>query len=82
MAKLIYLGRLMDAIGKEEERLELPAYVTDSIGLRDWLDAAHGGHGLLTDKTVRIAINDAVAAEPCRISNADEIVFFPPVGGG
>jgi len=82
MARLIYLGKLMDAVGKESEQLDLPADISDSAQLRAWLDETHGLDGVLTDTSVRIAVNDEVAIEPCEISNTLEIVFFPPVGGG
>ena len=82
MARLIFLGRLMDAVGHDSEQIELPSDIATSVSLRTWLDQRYGLNGVLTDKTVRIAIYDEIAAEPFAVSNNQEIVFFPPVGGG
>jgi len=82
MAKLLYFGRLTDITGTDAETLALPDEITTTAALRTWLDTAHNTNGTLLEKTVRIAINNELIAEPAIISDADEIAFMPPVGGG
>ncbi|KCZ93367.1 MoaD/ThiS family protein [Hyphomonas johnsonii] len=82
MATLFYLGRLMDALGTGTETLAIPPGVNDTAALRTWLDAERQLGGILTEPTVRLAINDVIVSEPCAISDTDEIAFLPPVGGG
>lgn len=82
MAELLYFGRLTDVTGTDTERVALPNKVTDTLALRRWLDAARGWDGVLTDPTVRIAINDEIVPDPSPIAESDRIAFLPPVGGG
>ena len=82
MATLLYFGRLTDITGKSSETLTLPDDIITTAALRTWLDATHKTNGTLLEKTVRIAINNELVTEPAAISDADEIAFMPPVGGG
>jgi len=82
MAELLYFGRLTDVTGTETERVALPNEVTDTLVLRTWLEAERGWDGVLTDPTVRIAINDEIVSDPSAIQDGDRIAFLPPVGGG
>ncbi|MEO1100261.1 MAG: molybdopterin converting factor subunit 1 [Pseudomonadota bacterium] len=82
MARLLYFGRLADATGTPLETIDLPASIADTSALRQWIDAEHGSSGALLENTVRLAINNEIASEPAPVSNADEIAFMPPVGGG
>ena len=82
MAQLLFFGRLMDAVGTMEETIALPAAVRDTSALRKWLDEDRGLGGALLEKTVRLAINSEIVADPHPVSDSDEIAFMPPVGGG
>lgn len=82
MAQLLYFGRLMDTLGTPQETIALPATVRDTAALREWLDADRVLGGTLLEKTVRLAVNNEIVAEPHPISDGDEIAFMPPVGGG
>lgn len=82
MAELLYFGRLTDITGTDAERVALPNEVTDTQKLRIWLDAERGWDGVLTDPSVRIAINDEIVPDPSDVADGDRIAFLPPVGGG
>ncbi len=82
MARLLYFGRLADVTGTPHQTIDLPACIADTAALRQWADVEHGSSGALLEDTVRLAINNEIAAEPAPVSNADEIAFMPPVGGG
>lgn len=82
MARLLFFGRLMDALGTSAETLALPVQVDDTSALRSWLDDDRQLGGILLEKTIRVAINDMIVSEPWPIADSDEIAFLPPVGGG
>ena len=82
MAKILYFGRLTDEIGTRAETRDLPVTIKTTEQLRQWLNTEYGSTGTLLEQTVRIAINSEIVVEPAAISNADEIAFMPPVGGG
>ncbi len=77
-----FFGKLMDAAGCAEARIELPAAIADSEALRHWLDSERGLGGALLAPSVRIAVNDTILAGPAPLRDGDEVAFMPPVGGG
>ncbi len=82
MATLLYFGKLADVTGMSMERVALPGNVASTQELREWVDAKYGGSGALLAVSIRLAINSEIAAEPAPVSDADEVAFMPPVGGG
>ena len=82
MATLLYFGKLQDIIGKTSERMDLPNTIANTDDLRAFLDDRMALPEILVSKTVRVAINSELVADPYPISNSDEIAFLPPVGGG
>lgn len=82
MAKLLYFGRLGDLAGTLEETLDLPSEVATAGDLRSWLDLRFDADGALLEPTVRIAVNNEISFDTTELSDADEIAFLPPVGGG
>ena len=82
MAQLLYFGRLMDTLDKAEETIPLPDSVRDTSALRRWLDQDRALEGALLEKTIRLAVNNEIVADPHPVSDTDEIAFMPPVGGG
>lgn len=82
MAKLLYFGRLSDITGAVEESLTLPDSVSTAGELRRFLDLRFDAQGALLEPTVRIAVNNELCFDATTISEADEIAFMPPVGGG
>lgn len=82
MAQILFFGRLTEVTGTPEETLALPASVRDTATLRKWLDDERGLGGALMEKTIRLAVNSEIVADPHPLNDADEIAFMPPVGGG
>ncbi|ABI77766.1 putative molybdopterin converting factor, subunit 1 [Hyphomonas neptunium ATCC 15444] len=82
MAQLLFFGRLADLVDPPSQAVQLPGDIQDTLALRAWLDTRHATGGALQEKTVRIAINSEIVVDPAPITNADEIAFMPPVGGG
>lgn len=82
MATLTYFGKLSDITGKMTESIALPESVVNTDLLCEWLEGTYDAPGLLTDPTIRIALNDEILQTPALISDADDIAFLPPVGGG
>ena len=77
--KIIFLGRLADAVGERERTLDLPSEITDVDALRRWL----GEHiPALLDPTVRMIVNNVLAQRGQAVLADDEVAFFPPVSGG
>lgn len=82
MARLLYFGKLADAVGTAEEQRPLPETVRTADALRSWLDGAAGANGALSHPSVRLAVNGAIAGPKDPVTETDEIAFLPPVGGG
>jgi molybdopterin synthase sulfur carrier subunit len=84
MVKVIYFARLREALGTGSEQLALPGDVRDLAGLRSMLIARGGAWAteLAGSKPVRAAVNQDMAQGDTRITDGDEVAFFPPVTGG
>ena len=84
MITILYFARLRESLGKASEVLALPPGVGDLAGLRALLRERGGpwGEAMADGGRVRAAVNQDVAQGETRISDGDEIAFFPPVTGG
>ena len=83
MVQLRYFASLRETLGIDSESVALPGNIETVADLEQWLqlrgdpwDAALAGDHLL------VAVNHAVSKRNTRISNGDEIAWFPPVTGG
>jgi len=81
---LVYLARLRDAFGAAGERVVLPADVTTTAQLREWLAARGGAWAieLAPGRAVRIAVNHDIAQAETPVRPGDEVALLPPVTGG
>ena len=77
--KIIFLGRLADAVGEHERDIDLPLGIADVEALRGWLS---GDYPALLDPGVSLVVNDVLARRDQPVSANDEVAFFPPVSGG
>jgi molybdopterin synthase sulfur carrier subunit len=79
--KVLFYGRLADALGRE---LEFPAQVTGTVAtLRQALIEAHpSARDALSDKRTRACINDALVPDDHVLEPPDCVEFLPPVSGG
>ncbi|MFC3713441.1 molybdopterin converting factor subunit 1 [Sphingoaurantiacus capsulatus] len=84
MIELLYFAWVRERIGKNGERLELPANVGTAAQLLDWLEARGDGYAAaLADRPrLRLAINQIFAPLTAPVTAGDEIAIFPPVTGG
>ena len=82
--EILYFAGLREALGREQERVEVPGTVTDVEALRQWLitrgreweDALDSPRGVLS------AVNEEMVSAQTRLSPGDRVAFFPPVTGG
>jgi sulfur-carrier protein len=77
-----YFASLREALGASEEvRLDDGA---DLGTLRSLLIASDDRHAqaLARHRAVRSALNQVMSGEEARLSDGDEVAFFPPVTGG
>ncbi len=81
---LMFFASLREALQTQQETVELPPQVKTVGELRLWLcergDAWQ--QALAPDRTVRVAVNQEIAASDSVLSDAAEVAFFPPVTGG
>ncbi len=82
--KLLYFAWVRQRIGKSEETIDLPASVKDVSSLIDHVRAKGEGYAAAFRdvKSIRCAVNQNHAGMEARVTNHDEIAFFPPVTGG
>lgn len=83
MLKLLYFAGLREKLGTAAEDIELPAGVATVAALRAHLSARGGNWEVLTtSRSLRAAVNQAMAAPDAAVADGDEVAFFPPVTGG
>lgn len=84
MIAVHYFASVREALGREQDKLELPegintvdqliAYLVDKNG-SVWAES-------LNAKSLMIAVNHEVADRGASLAEGDEVAFFPPVTGG
>ena len=84
MIKILYLARLREDLGRNEESLELPAGVATVGDLCAYLMARGGPWmgALAENRSLCVAVNHNIAQPATVINSGDEVAFFPPVTGG
>ncbi len=83
MIKILYFASLRETLGLGSEDLDLPSGVGDVGGLLDFLVARGSEWGkLATVKNLRYAVNQDMARRDTKLTEGDEVAFFPPVTGG
>ena len=79
-----YFSWIKEHIGKSEEVIKLPKNVTTVSELINYLNNLNDDYKKVFVKKdlIRIAVNRTYCSVETKISNNDEIAFFPPVTGG
>ena len=79
-----YFSWIKEHIGKSEEQIDLPGYVTNINQLINYLKEIDEKYNIIFEKKelIKIAVNKTYSSFDDKISNSDEIAFFPPVTGG
>jgi molybdopterin synthase sulfur carrier subunit len=81
VVRVLYFAGLRDAVGVDEESLDLPPAVTTVAELCAHLAARHRAYG---DRRahVRVARNEAFARDDEPLADGDVVALIPPVAGG
>ena len=79
-----YFSWIKEHIGKSEELIELPDNVKNIGELINYLNNLNDNYKTVFVKKdlIKIAVNRTYCSAETKISNNDEIAFFPPVTGG
>ena len=79
-----YFSWIKEHIGKSEEQITIPSYITNVDQLINYLNEKETKYNLLFEKKelIKIAVNKTYSSFDTKVSNSDEIAFFPPVTGG
>ena len=79
-----YFSWIKEHIGKSEELIDLPNNVKNINELIDYLNNLNDDYKKVFVKKdlIKIAVNRTYCSVETKISNNDEIAFFPPVTGG
>ena len=79
-----YFSWIKEHIGKSEEFIELPNNVKNINELINYLNNLNDDYKRVFVKRdlIKIAVNRTYCSVETKISNNDEIAFFPPVTGG
>ena len=79
-----YFSWIKEHVGKSEEEIDLPIYITNVNQLINYLNQIDDKYNIIFEKKelIKIAVNKTYSSFDDKISNSDEIAFFPPVTGG
>ena len=79
-----YFSWIRERVGKSEENFDLPSDVTTINELINYLNGLNDQykHAFAKRSLIKIAINKTYSPIESKISNNDEVAFFPPVTGG
>ena len=79
-----YFSWIKEHVGKSEEIIELPENVKNIRELINYLNDLNDDYKKVFVKKdlIKIAVNRTYCSVETKISNNDEIAFFPPVTGG
>lgn len=81
MINILFFGRLSDFA--QPVSCELPNSVKNTQQLCAWLEDNNSGlAGVLSDKSIRIALNQAFVTGNADIQDGDEVAFMSPLSGG
>ncbi len=79
--RILYFAGLRDAVGLSEETVELPDGLRTVKALADHLARLHPAFAARRGH-VRIARNEAFAADEEPLADGDVVALIPPVAGG
>ena len=83
MLKVLYFASIREALGKDNEAVELPP-AASVAGLMDTLRARGGvyAEALAVNRRWRVAVNQDMVGLDAALVAGDEVAIFPPVTGG
>ena len=79
-----YFSWIKEHIGKSEEQIILPNHITNVDQLINYLNDVNEKYNLIFEKKeiIKIAVNKTYSSFETKVSDTDEVAFFPPVTGG
>ena len=82
--RILYFAWVRDNIGYSQEELSCPEHVRTINQLVEYLKLQSEGHARAFDdmSVIRAARNQQFVTLDTKLSDADEVAFFPPVTGG
>ena len=82
--KLLYFAWVRERIGRPEEELDVPATVTTTTALVEWLKGRgpEYAYALAEPAAVRVAVDRVHAGRDAPLAGAREVAIFPPMTGG
>ena len=82
--KVLYFAWLRQKVGRGEDAFDLPPSVSTAGDLVEWLKGRGKEYeaAFADGPRIRVAVNQVHADLAARITNSDEVAFFPPVTGG
>jgi sulfur-carrier protein len=82
--KILYFASLREALGFEQETVDVPAAITTAAHLREWLGQRNesSAQAFAAHRALRMAINKRLAQPESMLIEGAEVAFFPPVTGG
>lgn len=82
--RISYYAWVREAVGCDDEWVDLPADVTDVAALVEWLAARGAGYAAAFARTdrIRAAIGDDFVGFDARLNEGSDVALFPPVTGG
>jgi molybdopterin converting factor subunit 1 len=79
--RVLYFAAVRELVARDEEILEIPASVRTVRDFVAWIGVRHAGLGPRMAH-VRIARNEAFAADDDVLAEDDVLALIPPVAGG
>lgn len=84
MIDILYFASLRENLGQSREQLPLSSAVNDVAQLKTLLAQRDENwqQVFASDLPLMCAVNQNMANDQTRVSDGDEVAFFPPVTGG
>jgi len=84
MITVRYFASLREALGKDTDQFNYDDTLQTVGAVLEYCRAQSSLHAetLASTKPMRAALNQTLAALEARVTDGDEIAFFPPVTGG
>jgi molybdopterin synthase sulfur carrier subunit len=84
MLDLLYFAWIKERMGRNDEKIALPAGVRTVADLAAFLQSRDeaGARAFSEPALVRAAVNQEFATAEMPVHDGDEVAFFPPVTGG
>ena len=82
--RLLYFAWVREAVGVDDEAVDVPSAVATAAELIDWLATRGDGYAaaFADPERLRCAVDQVMVTLDAPLGSPKEIAFFPPVTGG